>query len=204
MEHEFPSGSSNQENGTTFQKFRFLFQWGEPKKRVPSALYRVPNFRNFWLNVKRPKASDAELYSRSNSKQVVCYSNTTRTIIIISESRTCPWYQTPPAIVTQDTFHHKAGQTIIFLYCYHGLSCGHCNKWYGLEMYKNVLISYKLEGKEFGGSQTFFWYRLSIDVYDYISICNRRGRLRLNVPRSPMSQTVKKSNLWPTWTLATE
>ena len=71
-------------------------------------------------------------------------------------------------------------------------------------MYKNVLISYKLDGKEFGGSQTFFWYRLSIDVCDYISICNRRGRLRLNVLRSPMSQTVKKSNLWPTWTLPTE
>ena len=52
MEHDIPFGNSNRENGPTFLDFPLfleIFQWDEPKKRVPfTAEPEIPEILTKW------------------------------------------------------------------------------------------------------------------------------------------------------------
>jgi len=62
MEHKFPLASFHRENGTTFSEvplFPEIFQWDEPKSRVPfTSQQEFPEFFGKW---KTPKETDTFL-----------------------------------------------------------------------------------------------------------------------------------------------
>ena len=63
MEHKFPLGRSNRENGTTFWAvplFLGIFQSGEPKKRFPFS--PEPEFSEFLTKWKAPRESGLTAY----------------------------------------------------------------------------------------------------------------------------------------------
>ena len=67
MEHKFPLGRSNRENGTTFWAvplFLGIFQSGEPKKRFPFS--PEPEFSEFLTKWKAPNTLHTDTGKRQH------------------------------------------------------------------------------------------------------------------------------------------